>query len=125
MLLSVFNNTTQHNTKQHKTTQNNTEYLASTRLRYKDNLKATLKSLSIPVDSWEVIAADRPQWRGAVHLGAQLAETRRSTLAASKREARKVRDENPAQPSLQCSTCGRWFRARIGLISHARTHKDD
>ncbi|CAH1252739.1 Hypp998 [Branchiostoma lanceolatum] len=100
--------------------------LGRPKLRYKDNLKATLKSLSIPVDSWEVIAADRPQWRGAVHQGAQLAETRRSTLAASKREARKVRDENPAQPSLQCSTCGRWFRARIGLISHARTRdKDD
>ncbi|CAH1239786.1 Hypp5883 [Branchiostoma lanceolatum] len=97
------------------------------KLRYNDNFKETLKSLSIPVENWEDIAPDRLQWRGAVHQGERLAETRRSTLAATKREARKAREENPAQPqpSLQCSICYRCFRARIGLISHSRTHKDN
>eukprot|EP00058_Branchiostoma_floridae_P014340 XP_002599828.1 hypothetical protein BRAFLDRAFT_70297 [Branchiostoma floridae] len=98
------------------------------KLRYKDSLKATLKDFSIPVDSWELAASDRSQWRRLVHQGAGIAEKRRTALAVSRRETRKARKADPPTqppPGLQCNVCGRCFRARIGLISHARTHKGD
>ncbi|KAI8491883.1 hypothetical protein Bbelb_302560 [Branchiostoma belcheri] len=66
------------------------------KLRFKDSLKATLKSLSIPVENWEDAATDRHQWRRLVHQGAELAERRRISLAVSKREARKAREKNPS-----------------------------
>ncbi|XP_019641391.1 PREDICTED: uncharacterized protein LOC109482934 [Branchiostoma belcheri] len=97
------------------------------KLRFKDSLKATLKSLSIPVENWEDAATDRHQWRRLVHQGAELAERRRISLAVSKREARKAREKNPSLqplPEHKCDVCGRCFRARIGLVSHTRTHKD-
>ncbi|KAI8518085.1 hypothetical protein Bbelb_041020 [Branchiostoma belcheri] len=67
------------------------------------------------------------QWRRLVHQGAELAERRRISLAVSKREARKAREKNPSLqplPEHKCDVCGRCFRARIGLVSHTRTHKD-
>ncbi|XP_019636257.1 PREDICTED: uncharacterized protein LOC109478886 [Branchiostoma belcheri] len=96
------------------------------KLRFKDSLKATLKSLSIPVENWEDAATDRHHWRRLVHQGAD-AERRRINLAVSKREARKAREKNPSlqpPPEHKCDVCGRCFRARIGLVSHTRTHKD-
>ena len=38
--------------------------------RYKDTLKAALKDLNIPTESWEQIGQDRTMWRDLMRRGA-------------------------------------------------------
>ena len=93
--------------------------------RFKDTLKASLKSLDINVDTWEDVAQDRMSWRHSIFEGCQVAEKRRIAEAQRKREQRKTRPTKPttADTAHVCPTCSRTFRARIGLISHTRTHR--
>ena len=95
--------------------------------RYKDTLKASLKDLNIPRESWEQIAQDRATWRGLIRRGASEYEAKRISEAEQKCAQRKARAKaSPAELScsdLCCSICNRQFRTRIGLISHLRTYK--
>ena len=95
--------------------------------RYKDTLKASLKDFNIPTESWEQIAQDRTKWRGLIKRGAGEYEAKRISEAEQKRAQRKARVKaSPTELSssdLSCSICNRQFRAKIGLISHLRTHK--
>ena len=81
------------------------------RKRFKDSLKVSLKDFNISTESWESLASDRPRWRHLITKGANTAEERRSLQAEQK------------CPTHFCPTCGRGFLARIGLISHLRTHR--
>ena len=89
--------------------------------------KASLKDFNIPTESWEQIAQDRAKWRGLIRRGASEYEAKRISEAEQKRAQRKARAK--ALPTeltcsgLCCSICNRQLRARIGLISHLRTHK--
>jgi hypothetical protein len=58
--------------------------LGGQRKRFKDTLKASLKSFSINPETWEVTAADRPTWRSFVTTGATAYETGRNTDAVNK-----------------------------------------
>ena len=95
--------------------------------RYKDILKASLKNFNIPKESWEQIAQDRVKWRGLTRRGASEYEAERISEAEQKRAQRKARAK--ASPTvlscsdLCCSIYNRQVRARIGLISQLRTHK--
>ena len=95
--------------------------------QYKDILKASLKDFNIPTESWEQIAQDRAKWRGLIGRGASEYEAKRISEAEQKRAQRKARAKaSPTELScsdLCCFICNRQFRARIGLISHLRTHK--
>ena len=93
--------------------------------RYKDCLKASLKSFDIDVETWETLALDRPAWRSKVNKGTVLFEQNRIAGAQRKRELRKSKVVSlpPAQEIHQCLECGRTFLARIGLISHSRKHR--
>ena len=93
--------------------------------RYKDTLKVSLKAFAINPDTWELAAKDRSTWRSSIHEGAKSCEANRITSAEKKRQARKARAVNPPGdvPLVPCPFCSRTFRARIGLISHLRTHK--
>jgi len=95
------------------------------RKRYKDSLKAYLKDFNIEVNTWETAASDRSTWRSLIHKGALHSEEQRSHTAKEKRKTRKARAESAADspPTHWCQTCGRGFHARIGLISHSRTHR--
>jgi hypothetical protein len=59
--------------------------LGGQRKRFKDTLKASLKSFSINPETWEATAADRPTWHGCVTTGATAYETGRNTDAVNKR----------------------------------------
>jgi hypothetical protein len=93
--------------------------------RYKDTLKANLKSFNIDVDSWETAAQEQSTWRSSLHKSASHHESSRVELAQKKRAIRKLR-QNMDMPSTAtgpiCPACGRRFHARIGLISHSRAH---
>ena len=86
--------------------------------RYKDTLE-------IPMGSWEQTAQERSKWRGLINKGAALYEKKRICEAERKRRERKAKTNVPPSDSmtLTCSTCNRQFRARIGLVSHQRTHQ--
>ena len=97
--------------------------------RFKDTLKASLKSFDIDTGTWDKDAGERPKWRSLIFKGCQTSEERRTIEAQQKRELRKSRAASTTtlttavDPSLICPTCSRSFRAKIGLISHLRTHK--
>ena len=94
---------------------------------YKDTLKASIKDFNILTESWEQIAQDRAKWRGLIRRAASEYEAKRIREAEQKRAQRKARTKaSPTElfcSDLCCSICNRQFRARIGLISHLRTHK--
>ena len=94
--------------------------------RFKDCLKMSLQELGIPTDTWERVASDRPTWRSKLTKGAKTAEARRIMDAKKKRDVRKSRAASATSlpPDHLCPHCGRTFRARIGLISHLRTHSN-
>ena len=100
--------------------------LGGQKKRFKDTLKASLKDFGIDYNTWETLAEDRPAWRGAVRKGAAAYEAQRITTAKIKRTTRKSRATNNhpvhAATGLSCPHCLKSFRARIGLISHLRTH---
>ena len=93
--------------------------------RFKGTLKKTLTSFNIDVTNWEVCAEDRPLCM--IRTGARTAETNRIAEAQKKRAARKARlystTSASAGPTYPCPECGRVLQARIGLISHLRTHR--
>ena len=95
--------------------------------QYKDTLKAFLKDFNIPTELWEQIAQDRAKWRGLIRRGASEYEAKRSSEAEQKRAQCRARAKaSPTELScsdLYCSICNRQFRARIGLISHLKIHK--
>ena len=100
--------------------------------RYKDTLKATLKDCKINPNKWEETALDRSAWRQQTKAGVTQFEADRITEQKRKREVRKasIASTDPSAlnlpsgsiPHLPCPHCSRFFRARIGLTSHLRTH---
>ena len=92
--------------------------------RYKDTLKAALKKCNIDPASWEVLAQDRSAWRSLVKRGISDYEQQFIVQAENKRARRKDSIANPPSngPQYPCPHCSRVLRARIGLVSHLRTH---
>ena len=95
--------------------------------RYKDTLKASLKNFNINPDTWENLAAIRTSWCSEIWRGATQHENIRIKKAEDKRAERKNRmytkSSIPNSTDFVYHTCQRHFRARIGLISHTRTHQ--
>ena len=91
------------------------------RKRYKDSLK----DFNMDITTWENAASDRLAWQSTIHRGALHSEFQRSNTAKEKCQIQKRRADNAVDTPLthRCQTCGRDFRARIGLISHLRTHR--
>ena len=87
--------------------------------RFKDTLKASLKSCNVSVNSWEAAAHDRPLWRQRCRHGTKAFETNRSTAIRLRKERRK---HCSSLKSFPCSICGRSCASRLGLYSHMRTH---
>ena len=94
--------------------------------RYRDTLKEALKHCDISHSSWEEVAGDRQAWRAHVCSGVASYEERRNRERDEKRQIRKARSSSTSQPgpapNISCPHCNRLFHARIGLISHLRTH---
>jgi len=96
--------------------------------RFKDTLKTSLKSFNIDTTTWEKLAGNRSAWRDLTYKGCLVSEERQTVKAQQKRELRKSRTatstSTPPDTSLVCPVCARTFRAKIGLFSHLRTHRD-
>ena len=87
-------------------------------------LKMSLNAFGIHHDTWETAARDRNSWRASLRKGAVICEATRTARAVKKRQDRKTTAGNPPPEtsSILCPHCQRTFRAKIGLISHLRTH---
>ena len=98
--------------------------IGAPRKLYKDYFKSNLKDFNIDVTAWEKAASDKPAWRRLISNGALLSEENRLNAAKLKRIRRKAGEGAPERlPTQWGQTCGRGFLARIGLISHTRTHR--
>ena len=90
-------------------------------------LRRPSKSSTLMSPTGKFCAQDRPQWRSMIHTGARTSETHRIAEAQKKRASRKARlystSSTSAGPTYPCPECGRALQARIGLISHLRTHR--
>ena len=77
----------------------------SQRKIYKDVLKSTLKSCSIPLNTWEATATNRPLWRQTCHTGLQ--EQKRLQIIKDRRTQRK-NGQPPQGPATtyDCTICG-------------------
>ena len=94
--------------------------------RFKDTLKKTLKIFNIDVTNWQILCpgsttvAQYDSYRSK-HIRNRIAE------AQKKRASCKARlystSSTSAGPTYPCPECGRALQARIGLISHLRTHR--
>ena len=94
--------------------------------RFKDTLTENIKACGIDLKNWEQEAGDRNTWRSMVTAGVEKFENKRRQHQEELRTARHLRRD---QPRLQlpgnntCPTCGRTCNAKIGLISHLKTHQ--
>ena len=90
-------------------------------------LRRPSKSSTLMSPTGKLCAQDRPQWRSMIHTGARTSETHSIAEAQKKRASRKARlystSSTSAGPTYPCPECGRALLAKIGLISHLRTHR--
>jgi len=93
--------------------------------RYKDSLKVSVKSFGICENTWESLAKNRSAWRAGITNAAHNAEDRRLNEAEMKRIACKAHADSTSTISSEHTrpTCGKDCCARIGLLSHLRTHR--
>ena len=93
-------------------------------LRYKDNLRNTLKKCHIDPVCWENLCNDRASWRGGISEGTAKFEEERISHLVQKRHNRKERDTViVTEGACCCSVCGKVCLSRIGLFGHMKIHK--
>ena len=93
------------------------------RTLYKDCIKETLKQCSLPPRDLETSAQDRPGWRVSIRSACSMFEDNRRDKISDARARRKASVATPDKATFQCPHCPRLCASRIGLYSHARTHR--
>ncbi len=91
-------------------------------LRFKDTLKANLRSCKIDAENWEDTAADRERRRQQVTQGIEAFEQARAESIQDRRERRKRGALTSTQDKIPCSICGRLCIPGLGLRFHMRSH---
>ena len=94
-------------------------------LRFKDNVKKTLKACNIDSSRLEESTMDRDGWRSLVKTSLMAFEDKRHRWLNERRERRHKTPNTTTQtgPTFECSTCGRVCASRIGLHSHVAAHQ--
>ena len=88
--------------------------------RFKDSLKANLKSCNINSQFWEKIVIDRPLWRYMCRTTIDKFEQHHCATLMFKRQTRKADSHESSQ--CICNICGRIFGSPIGLFPHGQSH---
>ena len=90
------------------------------KLRYRDVVKRDMKAVGIDTETWENLAADRSQWRGAVTKHLKTGREKLTQAATERRARRKLCVSSVLQTAYTCNTCNKDCHSRIGLHSHSR-----
>ena len=80
---------------------------------YRDNMKASLKDLSVDVHTWETHALDQPNWQSKITIGAVTAEKHQTAKAQRKHAISRTRVASTSTTH-PCPTCGQAFSGKIG-----------
>ena len=89
-------------------------------LRHRDVVKRNMKAVGIDTETWEYLAADRSQWRGAVTKHLKTGEEKLTQAATERRARSKLCVSSVQQTAYTCNTCNKECHSRIGLHSHSR-----
>ena len=91
--------------------------------RYKDNLKANLKSAGIEPKKLETATSNRSGWRATTMSATRNFENCRLCIAAA-RDRRKRAANNPiTTQGTPCPICNCICTSKFGLQSHMRAHR--
>ena len=93
--------------------------------RFKDHIKSILKRCNIPFSRLETLASERATWRSTCAFGLSYFDDEYDPAAALRCSRRHQHAPVlcPIPDSVyQCPLCGRQCYARIGLLSHSKTH---
>lgn len=92
--------------------------------RYKDYLKANLRSCALDPTQLEELAASRSDWRATSARASETFEANRREKEKARRRRRKMRLAliHERVPIIQCPRCPRKFHSHLGLHSHLRAH---
>ena len=85
-------------------------------LRYKDRVKANIKSLGLTGD-WENLCQNRAEWRNTLHCSLKTFEAQRQDHRNLLRQRRKIR---PLSPHFECDICSFKAKSNAGLATHKR-----
>ena len=89
------------------------------KLRYKDFIKANMKSCGIDFLHFEKLSSDRTNWRSLCHSSLQQFEENRIRHLQAQRHKRKEQIV-PTKKSFVCQSCGKECRSKAGVKSHQR-----
>ena len=95
------------------------------KLRYQDQLRATLRRCKMDLHTWENVAADRPAWRTLIQTGTRHFELLRLKTCLQKRAIRKGQPGAAVCKDVMlftCDACGHVCTSRSGLTRHQRAH---
>ena len=80
-----------------------------------------MKTVDIDTMSWEGLAADRAEWRGALKQHLETGEEKLMAAAADKRARRKDGSSSiRPETTHMCDVCNKDCHSRIDLFSHKR-----
>ena len=97
-------------------------HMGGQKKRYKDTLKASLKTFSVPTDRWQNAALNRVAWRATINKGSTVFERDRLQSLEEKRMAKKNRVINP-RSVVTCHKCCKLCASQFGLRAHMRIHR--
>ena len=89
------------------------------KLRYKDSIKANMKSCGIDFLHFEKLSSDRTNWRSLCHSSLQQFEENRIRHLQAQRQKRKEQIV-PTNKSFVCQSCGKECCSKTGVKSHQR-----
>ena len=89
-------------------------------LRYRERVKREVKAVGIDTGTWEKLAANRSQCRGAVTKQLKTGEEKLTQAATEGWARRKLCVSSVQQTAYTCNTCNKDCHSRIGLHSHSR-----
>ena len=97
-------------------------HMGGQKKRYKDTLKASLKTFSVPTDRWQNATLNRVTWRATINKGTTVFERDRLQSLDEKRMAKKNRVINP-RSVVTCHKCGKLCASQFDLRAHTRIHR--
>ena len=97
-------------------------HMSGQKKRYKDTLKASLKTFSVPTNRWQNAALSRATWGATINKGTIVFERNCLQSLDEKRMTKKNRVIKPSS-FVTCYKCSKLCASQFGLWAHMRIHR--